>query len=329
MCCNGSVCFRKAIDGNGEMSGMLKSKHEKKKLPVGVRRRRRKEEGMAFAFLLPSLAGLILLSLIPMMISLYISLTDWVYTDGLWNWNFIGLKNFADLWSDTWFTKSLWNTIIFTIITVPVGIFLALIVAALIDSFCGEKTSGVVRIALYMPNICNIVAISTIWKTLYSSYGPFTNMMRALGWNDPPRFLVSYTWALPAIMLVVIWARLGYHVFLYGASMQSLPTELYECASLDGANGFHKFWKLTIPLLSNTTFFLMVTGIISSFQVFGYINIMTGGGPKDATYVLVFYIYRLAFEYRRTGYASTVAVVLFLMLLVVTAVQYLHNQKKS
>lgn len=115
-------------------------------------------------FLLPSFIGLILLSLIPMLISLYISLTDWVYTDGLGNWNFVGLQNFIDLWKDSWFQKSLWNTVIFTIVTVPLTIILALAIAALIDNFCADRTAGVVRIALYMPHICNIVATSTIWK---------------------------------------------------------------------------------------------------------------------------------------------------------------------
>ena len=314
---------------------MTKIKQEQKEWSVetslakGRRQKRRREAGMAYAFLLPSLLGLLLLSLLPMLISLYISLTDWVYTNGLWNWNFVGFQNFIDLWSDSWFLKSLGNTVIFTVVTVPVGIFLALVAAALIDSFCGEQTSGVVRIALYMPHICNIVATSTIWKTLYSSYGPFTNLMRALGWQDPPKFLVSYTWALPAIMLVVIWARLGYWVFLYGAAMQALPVDLYESASLDGASGLQKFRRLTIPLLTNTTFYMTVTGIVSSFQVFGYVNVMTGGGPKDSTYVLVYYIYKLAFDYRRTGYASAVAVVLFVLLLLVTVVQYRHNSRKD
>lgn len=253
---------------------MWKTKAINRELPPGAgkQRRQRREEGMAMLFLLPSLLGLVLLSLIPMLISLYISLTDWVYTDGLGNWNFVGFQNFIDLWKDSWFQKSLWNTVIFTIVTVPLTIILALVIAALIDNFCADRTAGVVRIALYMPHICNIVATSTIWKTMYSTYGPFTNLMRALGWSDPPRFLVSYTWALPAIMLVVIWAKIGYSVFLYGAAMQSLPSDLYECASLDGANGFQKFRKLTIPLLANTTFFITITSIISSFQVFGYIN---------------------------------------------------------
>lgn len=150
---------------------MWKTKAINRELPPGAgkQRRQRREEGMAMLFLLPSLLGLVLLSLIPMLISLYISLTDWVYTDGLGNWNFVGFQNFIDLWKDSWFQKSLWNTVIFTIVTVPLTIILALVIAALIDNFCADRTAGVVRIALYMPHICNIVATSTIWKTMYST----------------------------------------------------------------------------------------------------------------------------------------------------------------
>ena len=114
---------------------------------------------------------------------------------------------------------------------------------------------------------------------------------------------------------------------MYGAAMSALPSDLYESATLDGATDVQQFRRLTVPLLGNTTFFLTVTGIISSFQSFGYVNVMTRGGPVDATYTLVFYIYRLAFDYKNTGYGSAVAVVLFFILLAITIVQYVHNNK--
>ena len=181
-----------------KMEGVNKVKHS------AIQARR--EARVALLFLFPSLTGILLLNLIPTAMSLYTSMTDWVYTNGLGNWIFVGLQNFIDLFSDTWFIKALINTIAITIVTVPVGIFLALVIAALIDNFCKDRTAGVVRIALYMPNVCNIVAVSTIWMALYSSYGPFTNLVRALGGNDPPRWLADYTWALPAVMLVMVWA---------------------------------------------------------------------------------------------------------------------------
>ena len=203
------------------------------------------------------------------------------------------------------------------------------VLAAAIDRFCHPALANGVRVAMYMPHICNIVATSAIWIALYSSYGPFTQMMRALGWTNPPRFLANYDWALPAVMLVGIWSGLGYRTFIYSAAIQGLPNDLFEAADIDGASGVQKFFLITVPLLRPTTFFLMITGIIGSFKVFGTVNVMTGGGPGYSTYTLVYYIYKTAFSYYRMGYASSVAVILFLILLCITLYQWKHNEKKS
>ena len=294
-----------------------------------AKRKTLRENLVAYSFLLPSLVGVLCFSMIPLVISLYVSLTDWNFTKGIGNWNFIGLQNFKDLWTDEWFIASIKNTLIFAIVTVPIGLILAIIIAVLIDEYCNQKVAGVVRVAMYMPNICNIVAISVVWMALYSKYGPFTQLMRTLGWEDPPRFLASYEWALPAIMLVVVWAGLGYRVFIYSAAITGLPRDLYESADIDGATAVQKFMKITVPLLQPTTFFLTITGIIGSFKVFGYTNVMTAGGPGTATYTLVYYIYTSAFKYYRMGYGSAIAVILFLMLLVVTIIQWVHNNKSE
>ena len=291
---------------------------------------RRTKAGLVnFSFVLPSLLAMLCFSLIPMVISLYISLTDWNFAKGLGNWNFLGLKNFQALWEDKWFIASLKNTAIFTVVTVPVGLALAILLAALIDRFCREKLANTVRIAMYMPNICNIVATSAIWIMMFSTYGPFTQLLRTLGWTNPPRFLASYDWALPAVMLVSVWSSLGYRVFIYSAAIQGLPRDLYEAADIDGASGAQKFRRITVPLLAPTTFFLSITGIIGSFKVFGTVNVMTGGGPGSATYTLVYYVYKTAFTYYRMGYASAVAVILFLILLAITLIQWKHNERKD
>ena len=214
-------------------------------------------------------------------------------------------------------------------VTVPIGLFLAVVIAVLIDQFCAKKLAGVLRVTMYMPKICNIVASAAVWTMLYSTYGPFTQLMKALGWTDPPRFLASYTWALPAVMLMSIWQGLGYHVFLYSASLTSLPKDIYEAADLDGVNGIQRFFYITLPQLKPTTFFLTVTGIISSFKVFGQINVMTHGGPGSSTYTLVYYIYKSAFTYYEMGYASAVAMVLFAILLCVTLYQWHHNKNND
>lgn len=295
----------------------------------GKRKKELKQSLTAASFLAPSLLGLILFSAVPVVFSMFISLTDWNYVNGIGNWNFVWFENFKKLWSDEWFRASLRNTFVYTVVTVPIGLFLAVVIAVLIDQFCAKKLAGMLRVTMYMPKICNIVASAAVWTMLYSTYGPFTQLMKALGWTDPPRFLASYTWALPAVMLMSIWQGLGYHVFLYSASLTSLPKDIYEAADLDGVNGIQRFFYITLPQLKPTTFFLTVTGIISSFKVFGSINVMTHGGPGSSTYTLVYYIYKSAFTYYEMGYASAVAMVLFAILLCVTLYQWHHNKNND
>ena len=295
----------------------------------GKRKKDLNQSLTAASFLAPSLLGLILFSAVPVVFSMFISLTDWNYVNGIGNWNFVWFENFKKLWSDEWFRASLCNTFVYTVVTVPIGLFLAVVIAVLIDQFCAKKLAGMLRVTMYMPKICNIVASAAVWTMLYSTYGPFTQLMKALGWTDPPRFLASYTWALPAVMLMSIWQGLGYHVFLYSASLTSLPKDIYEAADLDGVNGIQRFFYITLPQLKPTTFFLTVTGIISSFKVFGQINVMTHGGPGSSTYTLVYYIYKSAFTYYEMGYASAVAMVLFAILLCVTLYQWHHNKNND
>lgn len=287
----------------------------------------RREDITGYAFLLPSLIGMLVFSMLPLLVTMYISFTDWNYLKGLGNWNFIGLRNFKELWSDTWFTASLKNTFIYTLGTVPVALVLSLTIAVLIENFCRTYFANGIRVALYMPQICNIVATAAVWKMMFSSYGPFTNLMRALGWTNVPRMLTSYTWALPAVMLVAVWQAIGYRVFIYSAALQGLPSDLYEAASIDGANGWKKFFYITIPQLRPTTFFLTITSIIGSFKVFGLVNIMTEGGPGDSTYTLVYYIYKAAFSFYRMGYASAIAMVLFVIMLVFTIIRWFSNKR--
>ena len=295
----------------------------------GKRKKELKQSLTAASFLAPSLLGLILFSAVPVVFSMFISLTDWNYVNSIGNWNFVWFENFKKLWSDEWFRAALRNTFVYTVVTVPIGLFLAVVIAALIDQFCAKKLAGMLRVTMYMPKICNIVASAAVWTMLYSTYGPFTQLMKALGWTDPPRFLASYTWALPAVMLMSIWQGLGYHVFLYSASLTSLPKDIYEAADLDGVNGIQRFFYITLPQLKPTTFFLTVTGILSSFKVFGQINVMTHGGPGSSTYTLVYYIYKSAFTYYEMGYASAVAMVLFAILLCVTLYQWHHNKNND
>ncbi len=278
-----------------------------------------------YAFIAPNVLGFTLFTLVPMVISLIISFTDWDYTQGFGNWTFNGGANYLEMWSDTWFVDSLVNTIVFAIGVVPITIFLALVLAVVIDKFCFGKLP--IRLAMFMPYISNVVAIAIVWVMMYSPWGPFTQMVKSLGIENPPQWLGDHDWALPAIIIMQIWAGVGYAMMIYTSSITGLPKDIYEAADIDGANEITKFFKITIPFLSPTTFFLVITTFISSFQIFAPIQIMTRGGPGTSTHVLVYYIYTTAFTFYRMGYAASMSWILFIILFMITIVQWTGQKK--
>ncbi len=278
-----------------------------------------------YAFILPNIIGVLCFTLIPMVYSLFISFTNWDYTQGFGNYDFVGLSNYIDMWTDEWFVTSFFNTIYFTIVVVPCTIAISLVLAVLIDKYCFAKLP--IRLAMFLPYISNVVAVAIVWVMMYSPWGPFTQLIQALGVENPPQWLGDPDWALPAIMIMTIWSNIGYSIMIYTSAIQGLPKETYEAASIDGANAFQQFWHLTIHFLSPTTFFLVITTIISSFQVFAPIQIMTRGGPGSSSNVLVYYIYTSAFTFYKMGYSSAMSWILFLILFAITMVQW-HGQKK-
>lgn len=278
-----------------------------------------------YAFIAPNLLGMLVFILFPLLFSLYISFTDWEFTKGIGNWTFNAGANYAEMWSDRWFVDSLKNTLIYAFSVVPATVFLALVLAVVIDKFCWGKTP--LKLAMFMPYISNIVAVAIVWVMMYSPWGPFTQLMQALGWKDPPKWLGDYSWALPAVILMSIWSGVGYSIMIYTSSIQGLPQDVYEAADVDGASELTKFFRITVPGLSPTTFFLVITTLITSFQVFAPIQIMTRGGPGTSTHVLVYYIYTAAFTFYRMGYASAISWVLFIILLIITLVQWRGQQK--
>jgi len=280
---------------------------------------------VGYTFLLPNLIGCMLFTFLPVVFSLLISFTDWDYTKGFGNWNFIGIQNYLDMWQDEWFIDSLINTLVYTIAVVPITIFLALVISVLIDKYCFAKLP--IRLAMLMPYISNVVAVAIVWVMMYSSFGPITLLVKALGVENPPQWLADYTWAMPAVILMAIWSNVGYSALIYTSSIQGLPQDVYEAADIDGASELTKFFRLTVPFLSPTTLFLVITNVITSFQIFAPIQIMTRGGPGTSTYVLVYYIYRSAFGYYEMGYASSMAWILFILIFIVTMIQW-RQQKR-
>ncbi|WP_252227013.1 carbohydrate ABC transporter permease [Caldicoprobacter algeriensis] len=279
-----------------------------------------------YLFIAPNLIGFMVLTFIPVLFSLVVSFTEWNLFTGTENIRFVGLKNYLYMFSDVWFIDSLKNNLMYTVVTISLALSISLFIAIILN----DKVYGrnIIRAMFFMPYISNIVAISAIWLALYNpNYGPLNQFLMSIGIDNPPQWLASSKWALPAIMIMSIWGGLGYNVVVYLAGLKGIPKELYEAADIDGANSWHKLRHVTIPMLSPTIFFLLITGIISSFQVFGQINIMTQGGPARATTVIAYYIYLSGFRYYKMGYAAAMAWFLFIGIFIVTLIQW-RGQKK-
>ncbi|MEG1407907.1 MAG: sugar ABC transporter permease, partial [Ruthenibacterium sp.] len=239
---------------------------------------------------------------------------------------FVGFKNYIDIWSDDWFLKSLFNNSVYTFFTVPVTMALALGIAIILNKYVFAK--GVFRTIFFLPHMTNIATLSIIWIAMYNKFGPIRNFfVEILGIENAPVFLSDPKWALWCLIVMGIWNELGYITIFYISGLQSIPTELYEAAEIDGADAWQRLRLITVPLLSQTTFFVLVTSLITSFKVFGQVNMMTDGGPLKSTSVLVYYIYKAAFTLDKMGYASAMAGVLFVIIFAIILMQW-RQQKK-
>jgi multiple sugar transport system permease protein len=277
----------------------------------------------AFIFLLPNFIGFLMFLLIPLVVSFFISFTEWdLMTPIQW----VGFANYIELFKDKTFLKSLWNTIYFTIGTVPLGIIISLFLALALDQ--GIKGVKIYRAAYFLPVIASMVAVSLVWMWIYNpEYGLLNYFLSIIGIKGP-RWLTSVNWAMPALILTGIWRGLGFNMLLFLAGLQGIPESYYEAADIDGAKWFSKFLYITIPLLFHTTIFVVAMSLINSFQGFDSVYLMTSGGPARSTSVLVYYLYQNAFQYFRMGYASAIAYVLFFLMLFFTLILLLWFQKK-
>ena len=287
--------------------------------PALVRKRRL----TALAFLLPNLIGFLLFTLIPVMTAFVLSFMEW---DSANPAKFVGLKNFIALFRTRSFRVALWNTIYYTVGVVPLTIVVSLALAVLFS----KPIRGIAffRAAHYFPYLASIVAVAGVWQFLYNAdAGPINMFLRSIGVANPPRWTASTTWAMPAVIIMNVWRSCGYYMIMFVSGIQAIPSHLYEAAMLDGAGGFQRFRYVTLPMLSPTMFFVSIICIINSFKVFGAIYVMTQGGPGGATSVLVYEIYTQAFSNFKFGFASAEALVLFLLIFIVTLIQYRGQEK--
>ena len=286
--------------------------------------RRREHEGLAaLGFLLPNIVGFLVFTLIPVVFALGLSFYDW---DLLLDPLFVGLENYRRLLTeDAVFRAALINTVLFALATVALSVALGLAVALLVNL----PLRGVVlfRTIFLLPFVTITVALSLVWKWLYLPDVGLVNT--ALGWIgvEGPNWLTSPRWALPALVLMSVWKGFGYNMVLFLAGLQGVPEHLYDAAKVDGAGPWRRFRDVTLPMLSPTTFFVVIISIIGSFQVFDQALVMTAGGPGTATTTLVLYIYQQGFQSYYMGYAASIAWVLFAAVFLFTLVQFRVQQR--
>ena len=286
---------------------------------------KRRNTLIGWTFILPNFIGFAGLTLIPVLTLFYIAFTDW---NAFGNANWVGGANFARLLNDNSFRIAVTNTVVYSVMYIPLTLVVSLGLAMLLNT----KLRGVAffRTAAFFPYITSIVAIAMVWNILFSpEYGPINQILRFIGIADPPGWLTSPTWALPAVALISMWRDAGYYMILFLAGLQTIPRELYEAARMDGANGWQRFWNVTLPGLRPTTFFVTVMMVIGSFKILDLILVMTNGGPGQATMVLSQFIYRKGFVESQFGYASAASVALFLLCIIVTIAQFLWNKRRS
>jgi sn-glycerol 3-phosphate transport system permease protein len=269
------------------------------------------------AFTGPNLLLIAVFAYWPVIQDFYLSLTRWDFIAPAPT--FVGLANYADMFTDRAFLDVLVTTVVFAAGVVTGGIVLGMLVAVLLNQRLRGR--GVVRTLVFAPYVLPGAAVATVWLMMFDpNYGLSRVVFDAIG-RQSPDWMTDSAWALPGLVVVYLWRNIGFCAIVYLAGMQSLPVEPYEAAELDGASKARQFFSLTVPLLSPSTFFLLLMQVIGTFQSFDIIAVMTGGGPAGATTTLSWFIYEQGFMAFDIGRSAAGSVVMFLLLLALTALQ--------
>ena len=272
----------------------------------------------AWVFVLPAILGIFIFIIIPIFCSLCLSFTKWDLLNPI---KFVGFDNYKLIFSEPLFYKILLNTIVFALSVSVLGVIIPLILASILNSKI--RGSEFFKSAYFLPFITPMVVIGIVWAWIFDPNIGFLSQILHLHIN----WLYDSKFALPALIIVNVWKLIGYNMIIFLSGFSNISQSLFESAKIDGANSVQVFKNITVPLLSPTIFFVVIITAISSFQVFDLIYLMTEGGPFDSTNVLVYAIYKNAFEYFNVGKASAIAYVLFAIILVLTLIQW-HLRKK-
>lgn len=286
--------------------------------------KRKDDTYVAALFLTPTMIIFLTFILFPVIFSFYLSFHEWnMFSNEA---TFVGLENYKRMFESDEFWSVLKNTAFFTFGTVPMNMIVALMVAMALN----KKIKGkrFLRTAFFAPVIISPVAAAVIWRWIYDPNYGLLNYGISLFGIDSINWLNDETAAMFALIIMGVWKTFGINMVLFSAGLQGVPESYYEAADIDGAGQWSKFWHITLPMLAPTTFFIMIMSMISSFQVFDLVYVLTSGGPLGSTKVFVFFVYEYAFKYFEMGYASAAAYILFVVLIVLTMIQvkYMKNR---
>lgn len=293
--------------------------------PRAARRGARARESLVgWAFVGPNLILLVLFMFLPILWAVGLSFQE---TKGFGTPEWVGLDNYSRMFSDPVFWRSLGNTLFFTLVVVPVDMIAGLGLAVLVNSVLPAR--GIWRTIIVLPMVISGVAAGMIAVALfYQSNGLFNKVLVALG-LPPIAWQSDGLAAMVSVMIAAIWLRVGFNMVIYLAGLQGVSPELYEAGRIDGANRWQQFRSITVPLVGPSTFFLLIMNVIASFQVFDLIFVMTGGGPGNATSVLVTYAYRNGFQIREQGYGAAIGIIILLITLLFTFIQWKTNRARD
>jgi len=273
---------------------------------------------MGWVFVFPALVGTFIFIIIPVICSFGLSFMDW---DLINKAQFVGLRNYKTLFTDPLFGKILFNTVVYALSTSFFAVIIPLVLACILNSKI--RGSEFFKTAYFLPFITPMIVVAVAWEWIFDPNIGILNYFLHLhiNWLYDPNF------AMPAIIIVSVWKLIGYNMVIFLSGLSALNQSLFEASKVDGANAFDTFRFVTVPLLSPTIFFVVIITCISSFQIFDLIYLMTQGGPLDSTNVLVYAIYKNAFEYFKIGQASAIAYVLFVIILVLALGQWSLRKK--
>lgn len=275
---------------------------------------------IAYSFIAPNFIGFVVFTLVPIAFSFLLTLMKW--DGGKVNpMKFVGIENYENLITDIKFHNAYLNTLVYSLCSVPLTLVCSLGLAVTLNRKIFAR--NFFRTLSFFPYVASLVAVAAVWNLLFNpSMGPVNMILTRLGIDNPPRWSADKDWAMLTVVFFSAWKSMGYYMIVYLAGLQGISPQLYEAASLDGANSRQQFWNVTLPQLKPTTFFVVIILTINSFKVYDQIFMITQGGPGDRTMVLVYYIYNQAFKYMDYGYASAVSIVLFLSVLIITLIQF-------